>query len=120
MIPLLEELRRARERVIDRRSSGWSQRLERISRSGRRHGPGGGKPWPMVECRDQRLVFAEQQITNEPIHRISGIDDRLPAHAVAGVEEHAQADRHTGVCELRDDLAITVLEDLKVVLREPG
>ena len=74
----------------------------------------------MVERRDERLVFAKQQLTHEAVDRVARVDDRLAPHAVAGVEEHTEADRNARIGELRDVLLGAVLEDLKVVLGEPG
>ena len=48
----------------------------------------------MIEGRDEHLVLAQQQIADEPVERIARIDDRLPTHAVAGIEQHAETDRH--------------------------
>ena len=69
---------------------------------------------------DEGFVFAKQQLADEPIERVPRVDDRLPAHAVAGVEQHAEADRDALVGELRDVLRVAVFEDLEVVFREPG
>ena len=44
--------------------------------------------------------------------------NRHAPHAVAGVEQHAKADRHALVGELRDRLRHAVLEDFEVVLGE--
>src|SRR5688572_31000156 len=46
--------------------------------------------------------------------RAAGVDNRLAAHAVAGVEQHAQADRHAFIGELGDGLRDVVFEDLEV------
>ncbi len=72
----------------------------------------------MVESCDEDLVFGEQQVADEPIERIACIDDGLPAHTVARIEQHAQADRHALVSELGDALLDAVFEDLEVALRE--
>jgi hypothetical protein len=73
----------------------------------------------MVERRHERLVAGLEQLRQEAIQRAARIDHRLAAHAVAGVEQHAEADGHPLVGELRDVLLVAVLENLEVVLRQP-
>ncbi len=52
--------------------------------------------------------------------RRARIRDPLPAHAVADVEQEAEPDGHTVAAEVGDRLALAVLVDLELVLREPG
>ncbi len=119
VIPLLEEFRGARERVVDRGSAGWLQRRERIPRPRRRHRPGRSQTRPVIERGDERLVLTEQQLTDESIYGAARVNDRLATHAVAGIEEHAEADRDARVSELRDVLRVAVLEDLEVFSGQP-
>jgi hypothetical protein len=74
----------------------------------------------VVEGRDEDLIFLEQKVTNEAVEGVTRIDDRLPAHAVAGIEQHPQTDRHTLVGKLRDCLLDAVFENLKVALCKSG
>ena len=119
MIALLEELRCARECVIDRRAPGRLQRFESISRLRRRHRPRHRQPRQVIERRDKRLVFAQQQLADEPIHGNPRVDDRLTTHAVAGIEQQTETDRNSRVGELRDLLLSAVLENLEVTLVRP-
>ena len=74
----------------------------------------------VVERRHEYFVAALEQAGHEAIHRPARLDDRLPAHAVAGIEQHAEADRHALIRELGNRLRDVVLEDLEVVPGEAG
>ena len=70
----------------------------------------------MIEGGHERLVLGLEQVPDEAVERAARIDDRAAAHAVGGVEQHAEADRHPLVGELRHRLRLAVLEDLEIVL----
>ena len=72
----------------------------------------------MIEGCNEALIAGIEQIRHEAIERAPRVDDRLTPHAVADVEEDADADRRPLVGKLRHWLRITVLEDFEVVLRE--
>jgi hypothetical protein len=68
----------------------------------------------------ERLILWIEQPDEELVDGGSSIDDRLATHAIAGVEQHAQAYRHTLDAEVGHPLGDTVLEDLEVALRQAG
>ena len=74
----------------------------------------------MIERRHHCLVLNEEEIADEPVQRAPRIDDRLTAHAVAGIEQDAEAHRHALIGELRDVLPVAILEHLEVVLGQAG
>ena len=61
-----------------------------------------------------------QQLEQEAIERRAGIADARAEHAVAGVEQHAETDRHAFAGELRDGLRLAVLEYLEGFALEPA
>ena len=71
----------------------------------------------MVERHQEELVGRVEQIEQEPLDRRARVLDALAEHAVADVEQHAEADRHALVRELRDRLRVAVLEDLERLAR---
>ena len=74
----------------------------------------------MVERADERLVARIEQVGHEAVERTAGVHNRLAAHAVADVEQHADAHGRALVGKLRDRLLVAVLEDLEVVPGEAG
>ena len=59
----------------------------------------------VVERHQEVLVGRVEQLEEKPLDRRARVLDPLAEHAVADVEQHAQADRHAFVGELRDLLA---------------
>ena len=119
VVPLHHRTRRE-DRVVDRRAAGGPLVREPPRQPRRRRRPRYEDARQVIERADERLVSAVEQVGHEPVERAARVDDRLPAHAVADVEQHADAYRRPLVRELRHRLRVTVLEDLEVVLRQAG
>src|SRR4030095_515043 len=60
-----------------------------------------------------KLVARIEQLEQESLDGRSRVDEALPEHAVAHVEQHRKADGHPLVGELGDDLAFALLENLE-------
>ena len=75
---------------------------------------------PVVERHHEELVGGIEQVEQEPVDGRARVLDPLAEHAVADVEQHAEADRHALVGELRDRLLHAVLEDLERLARQAG
>src|SRR5206468_12831597 len=86
----------------------------------RRMRPAGQRLWRVIEREDEELVGAVEELEEEAIDRGARIRDPLAEHAVADVEQDAEADRHAIARELRDLLLDTVLEYLERLAIEPG
>ena len=71
----------------------------------------------MVEGHQEELVGRIEQLEQELVDRRARIVHPLAEHAVADVEQHAEADRHALARELRDGLPHAVLVDLERVAR---
>ena len=67
----------------------------------------------MIERQHAEFVFGLEQLEEESLHRGTRIDEPLPEHAVADVEQHGEADRHALVGELADGLPLAVFEDFE-------
>src|SRR6185369_56813 len=74
----------------------------------------------MVEGENREFVAALHQTSNELLDRLSRVLYALPEHAVAHVEQDAEAYRHALVGELRDLLQFAVFEDVEGLARESG
>jgi hypothetical protein len=81
-------------------------------------GPPGERPRPMVEREDEELVGRIEQIGEETIDGGARVLDALAEHAVADVEQQAEADRDAFIGELRDGLGLAVFEDLERFARK--
>ncbi len=74
----------------------------------------------MIERHHEELVGGVQQIEQEPFDGCPRVDDPLAEHAVARVEQHAEADGDPFVGELRDGLAFAVLVHLERLAWKAG
>ena len=63
--------------------------------------------------------FASSSVEQEALDRRLGVLDAPAEHAVADVEQQAEAERHALVGELRDRQALAVLVDLERLFRQP-
>jgi hypothetical protein len=75
--------------------------------------PPGEHARSMVEGDEKEFVGGIEQLEQETIDRRARVLDALAEHAVADVEQHAQADRHALVRELRHGLFDAVLVHLE-------
>ena len=69
----------------------------------------------MVEGQHEELVAGIEQLEQEAVDRRPRVLDAPAEHAVADVEQDAEADRHAVARELRDRLRLAVLEHLERV-----
>ena len=67
----------------------------------------------MIERQDEELIVRAQQLEQKPLDGPARIHDALAHHAVADVEQHAEADGHPLRGELGDGLLVAVLENLE-------
>ena len=70
---------------------------------------------PVVERHHEILVFVLQHFEQEALDRRARVLDAGAEHAVARVDEDAEADRDAFARELRDGLRIAVFEELEVL-----
>ena len=107
----------AKMRVVDRCAAGRPLVVELSRQPRRRRRPRHQDARQMVERADERLIAGSSRsaMKRSSAPRASTIG--CAAHAVADVEQHADADRRPLVGKLRDGLRIAVLEYLEVVFR---
>ncbi len=74
----------------------------------------------MVEGHHEERVVRGEQVDEEALDGRASVHEALAEHAVADVEQEADADRHTLAGELRNRLRRAVLEDLEAVARQVG
>ena len=74
----------------------------------------------MVEGEDEELVGRVEQLEQKPVDGGARILNPLAEHAVADVDEDAEAHRHALVGELRDLLQRAVLVHLEDLAAEAG
>ena len=72
----------------------------------------------VIEREHEELVVGVQELEEEPFDGRSRVDHALAEHAVAHVEQDAEADRHALVRELGDRLRLAVLEHLEGLARK--
>ena len=107
------------DRIVRRRAAERPQPVERGADHVGRIRPGGDEARLVVEGEDEELVRRIEQLEEKPVDGGTRILDALAIHAVADVEQHAEADRHALARELRHGLAFAVLEDVERVAVEP-
>src|SRR5262249_17321772 len=76
--------------------------------------------WRVIEGHEEVLVLLVHQVEEKVFDGGARILDPLAKHAVARIEQDAEADWDSLGGELRDLLQITVLVDLEHVLRQAG
>ncbi len=72
----------------------------------------------MIEGEHEELIVGVQELEEELLDRGPRVDHAPAEHAVAHVEEHAEADRNALVRELRDRLRLAILEHLEGLARK--
>ena len=72
----------------------------------------------VVEGEDEEFVLVIELLEQETIDRGARVGDAAAEHAVADVEQDAEADGHALAGELRERLLLAVLVDLEVVASE--
>ena len=72
----------------------------------------------MIEGGDKKLVRRIEQIEQKAVDRRAGVADPRPVHAVAGVQQQPESQRHSLVGELRDGLFLAVLENFERLARQ--
>ena len=117
--PLRHERQRLEDGVVDGGAAGRLDRRERalelVLRAASTPVSGRGL---VVERQHEELVGRVEQVEEEPVDRRARVLDALAEHAVADVEQQAEADRHALVRELRDRLLLAVLEDFERLARQ--
>ena len=94
--------RRSRRRSRCRRTAAAPRARAARRPASRVHA--GQRPRPVVERHQEELVGRIEQLEQEPLDRGARVLDPPAEHAVADVEQHAEADRHALAGELRDRL----------------
>src|SRR5204862_3676670 len=102
-------------RGVGRRSAGWPNAIERGADDVGRIGPCGDDVRLVVEREDEELVRRIEELEEETVDGAARILNALAVHAVARVEKDAQSDRHARARQLRNSLALAVLEDVERV-----
>ena len=74
----------------------------------------------MVEGEDEELVLVIELLEQKPVDGRARVRDAAAEHAVADVEQHAEAHGHALAGELRQVLFFPILEDVEIGAREIG
>jgi hypothetical protein len=81
--------------------------------------PAEEQPRFVVEGHHEEGILRVEQVDQEPLDRRLGVLDAPAEHAVADVEQQAEAERHPLVRELRDRQALAVLVDSNASFGSP-